>query len=288
MIRAIARLQNARQVFSSMRLRIPRHLLRRPRSHHAAAFLPAFRSKIDHPVRRFDHVKVVLDDQHRSATFNQFAKRSQKFLYVVKVKSRGWLVKNIQDAGILLPRKMRCKFQSLCFASRKRRARLSQSEVPESDFFQHSQPRSNFRIRREKRKRLAHRHLQHIMNVLFFVTHVQHRTLVTCPPAIFADQLHVSEKTHLHRYGSISLARFAPTAGNVEGKMSSRESALLRFRCRRKKFSYRIERLQIRSRISRRRSPDRRLITHPHSRHGSITFETIATFPPVSARALEL
>ena len=35
-----------------------------------AAARAAFRPQVDHPIRGFDHVQIVLDDQHRSPAFN--------------------------------------------------------------------------------------------------------------------------------------------------------------------------------------------------------------------------
>src|SRR5580704_1542118 len=69
-IRTVARLQDARQIFSGVGLRISGHLLGRPGSHHAAALVAAFGPQVDHPIRGFNDVKIMLDDQHGSAAFN--------------------------------------------------------------------------------------------------------------------------------------------------------------------------------------------------------------------------
>ncbi len=71
--------QHARQKLARIRLRIPRHLLWRPARHHASAAFSALRPEIDHPIRRFNHVQIVLDDQHRGPAFKQFAKCRQQF-----------------------------------------------------------------------------------------------------------------------------------------------------------------------------------------------------------------
>jgi len=59
--------QDARKVAAGMRLRIARHLFRRAGSDDFAALIAAFRTKIDQPVRRFDDVKIVFNDQQRCA-----------------------------------------------------------------------------------------------------------------------------------------------------------------------------------------------------------------------------
>src|ERR1700685_4275794 len=140
------------------------------------------------------------------------------------------LIENIQNAGIFLPSEMRGKFQALRFAAGKRSAGLAKTEISQANFFQHAQTRRNLRVRGEKRQSLAHRHLQNIVNVVFFVAHVEHGALVTCAAAFFANQFYVGEETHLDGYCAVTLASFAAAAGNIERKMSRRETALLGFR----------------------------------------------------------
>ena len=93
--------QRPSQIFPRVRLRIPRQLLRGPRAHHFPARVSALRPHIDHPVRRFDHIQIVLDDQHRRAALQQFPERRQQLLNIVKVQPRRRLVENIKDAGVL-------------------------------------------------------------------------------------------------------------------------------------------------------------------------------------------
>ena len=61
---------------------------------HLPARGPAFRSQIDHPVGRFNHVHVVLDKQYRIACRHQGLKGGQEFSDVVKMKTGGGLVKD--------------------------------------------------------------------------------------------------------------------------------------------------------------------------------------------------
>ena len=44
--------------------RFPRQLLRSPFDDNVSAVFPTFRSEIDDPIRRLDHMKVMLDDHH--------------------------------------------------------------------------------------------------------------------------------------------------------------------------------------------------------------------------------
>src|SRR5207302_7243098 len=49
------------------------------------AGIPAFRSEIDQPIRRFDDVKVVLDNQHGSTRFNQTFESDKELIDIVEV-----------------------------------------------------------------------------------------------------------------------------------------------------------------------------------------------------------
>ena len=113
MVRSVAGIQHAREIFAGVGLRISRYLLGGSRGHNFTSGIAALGSQINHPVRRLNHVQVVFDDQHGSTAFEQFPKRREQLLNVVKMQAGGWLIKDVQDAAVVLPRKMRGQFQAL-------------------------------------------------------------------------------------------------------------------------------------------------------------------------------
>ncbi len=70
--------------------------------HHLAAARAAFRTEIDHPVRRLDDVEVVLDDQDRSARLDQPAECRQQLADVIEVQAGGGLVEDVEHARVAL------------------------------------------------------------------------------------------------------------------------------------------------------------------------------------------
>src|SRR5258707_208950 len=46
-------------------------LLRGSRADHPAPIFPAIRAEVDHPIRRFDHIQIMLDHQNRVAQLDQ-------------------------------------------------------------------------------------------------------------------------------------------------------------------------------------------------------------------------
>ncbi len=111
-----------------------RHLFRRSLSHNAAAALAAFRAKIDDPVRLFDHVKVVLDNQDRIPKFDQTLKHVQQFTHVVEVQSCCGFIEDVDRSARLTLGEFASQFNALRFASRKRRGGLTQLHVAKTDF----------------------------------------------------------------------------------------------------------------------------------------------------------
>src|SRR5215469_15435901 len=131
MVAAISRIQHARQKFSRMRLRIPRHLLGRSSRDHPPSFLTTLGPQVDQPVRRLDHVQIVLDDQHGRSAVEQLTKRREQLLDVVEVQACRRLVEYVKNPGVFLSREMRRQLQALRFAAGKRRPRLAEAQIPE-------------------------------------------------------------------------------------------------------------------------------------------------------------
>jgi hypothetical protein len=57
------------------------------------------------------------------------------------------------------------------------------------------------------------------MYILAAITHVQNLLFETRAFALFANQLDVSEKLHLHGDGAVALANVTTAAGQVERKV---------------------------------------------------------------------
>lgn len=69
---------------------------RRALSDDSAAAVTAFRSQVDDIIGHFDHVQVMLDDNHRIALVDQSLQHFQQTVDVFKVQSRGRFVQNIK------------------------------------------------------------------------------------------------------------------------------------------------------------------------------------------------
>src|SRR5205823_4446169 len=62
------------------------------------AFVPGFRPEIDDPIRAFDHIEVVFDDEHGMTGVNQTLKNFEQQADIVEVQAGGGLVEEEQCA----------------------------------------------------------------------------------------------------------------------------------------------------------------------------------------------
>src|SRR5581483_6327264 len=110
---------------SGVRLFVPRYLLRRALSNNLAALLPAFRTKIDDPIRVSNHVQIVFDDDDRIAEIGQPMQDFEQLANVVEVQSGGRLVQQIECSPGLAFAQFASQLDSLRFAARQSDCRLT-------------------------------------------------------------------------------------------------------------------------------------------------------------------
>ena len=71
-------------------------VFRRADGDDAAAAGPALGAQIDHPVRRLDHIQIVLDDEHGIAGLDESVQHVEQLADVFKVQPGRRLVQNIK------------------------------------------------------------------------------------------------------------------------------------------------------------------------------------------------
>src|SRR5258706_13829510 len=157
--------EHTREEFPRVRMRVARDLLRRPRGDDAPALLGAFRAEVDDPVRGFDNVEVVFNDEKRRPAVDQLAKRGEELLYVVEVEARRRFVEDIQDTLVCLRGEMRGKLQALRLAAGKCRGGLPQAQIAQTHLFENSHLRRDLWNSRKKCQSFANRELEHRMKV---------------------------------------------------------------------------------------------------------------------------
>jgi len=90
------------------------NLLRRSRGDDAPALFAALRAKVDDPVRGFDNVEVVFDDEKRRPRRRSTCGNAvRSFCMVVEVEARRRFVEDIQDTLVCLRCEMRGKLEGV-------------------------------------------------------------------------------------------------------------------------------------------------------------------------------
>src|SRR4051794_12400492 len=98
------------------------------------------------------------------------------------------------------------------------------------------------------------------MNIAALVSDLERAALESCALAFLTYELHVSEKLHLHCYGSIALASLTTSSWYVEGKMAGVVTSLFSFRRAGQSLAYQIERLYVGHGVGPRCPADGRLV----------------------------
>ena len=195
---------------------------------------------------------------------DQLAEGRQQLGDVVEVQAGRRLVEDVEQALAAERGQVRGDLDPLRLAARERRGRLAEPQIAETDLVEHLQPAQHLGRRAEEGERLAHRHVEHLVHVLATVPHLEHLRLEPHAVALVARDEHVRQELHLDADLAFALARLAPAAGHVEGKMAGRQPAGPRVLGRREQLADRIEGLEIRHRIRARRAADRRLVHEHH------------------------
>ncbi len=111
---------------------------------------------------------------------------------------------------------MRRQLHALRLASRESRGRLTQAQISEPDFFQHSQLLDDLGHAGKKLQRFLDGRVQNFMDIFPAIAHVQNLRLIAGAFALLTDQFHVRQKLHFNRDRTVALAHFAAAARHVE------------------------------------------------------------------------
>ena len=111
----------------------------------AAAGRAGFRAEVDDPVRRLDHVEIVLDDDHRVAEIDEPIQHFEQLVNVVEVQAGRRLIEDVQRASRAGPSQFGGELDALRLAAGQRRRRLTERQIIEADVGQGLQDAANLR-----------------------------------------------------------------------------------------------------------------------------------------------
>ena len=101
-----------------------------------AAAVAAFGAQVDDPVRRLDHVEVVLDHEDRVAGVDQPVEHLEQLLDVGEVETGRRLVEDVERPAGRAPRQLGGQLDPLRLAAGERGRRLAELDVAQADVVQ--------------------------------------------------------------------------------------------------------------------------------------------------------
>ena len=87
------------EILTGVAARAPGNSFRRALRDNLAAGVAAFRPQINDPIRRFDHLEIVLNHQERVARGTEFEQHLEQLGDVMEVQTGGGLVENVECAA---------------------------------------------------------------------------------------------------------------------------------------------------------------------------------------------
>src|SRR5256885_2101168 len=279
-------MQKPGQKAAGVGLLITGDLLRSAGGYDFAAHVAALRPHVDEPVRGFDDVEIVFDDQERGTGIEQFAKGGEELGDVVKMEAGGGLIENIENSLILRTGEMRGEFETLRFPTGERGGGLAKTQITEADFVEDAKLGDHLGNIGEKGERFAHRELQNFVDIFVVEAHFEDAAFEAGAAALFANELDVGEELHFDGDGAIALAGFAAATGNIERKVAGGVAAALGIGGGGEDFADGVEGFEISGRIGARRTADGRLVDDDDLGDLRVAFEAIAEFLDAAAGAL--
>src|SRR5882724_3633855 len=178
------------------------------------------------------------------------------------MQTAGRFVENVESASGSLLRQFGCEFYPLRFAAGKSGGGLAQPKITEPHIQHRVQFIRHARNISEKTCRLVHGQIEHIGNVLSFISDFERLAIVASTMTHFALDINVRQKVHFDFDQPAALAVFAATTFDIEAETPRVIPTDARGRKLCEQFANRCERTTVSDWIRSRRTPNRTLINH--------------------------
>src|SRR5258706_5728264 len=134
------------------------------------------------------------------------------------MESRGRLIQDIHGAARRPAGKFRGQLDALSFTSGRRRSRLSQAHIAQSNIMQCLHLVGNRGNVREEGGSLLYSHIQHIGNAFAFVVDLQGLTIVAFTFTYFTWYINIGQEVHFDLHNTLAFTGFTTSTFDVEGE----------------------------------------------------------------------
>src|SRR4029077_13703158 len=212
------RVEDTLEVLAGVGPPVADDLLRRTGGDDFATLVPAFRPEVDDVIGGFQHVEVVLDDDHGVAGIDEAMEHVEQALDVGEVQARGRLVEDIEGLPGVTPAELFRQLDPLRPTAGQLRRRLPQPDITEANLAERLQLPLDLRNAIEELGRLLDAHVEHVGDRLAAIGDLERLLVVAFALANLAGHVNVRQEVHLDLDDAVALAVLAAAALDVEAE----------------------------------------------------------------------
>ena len=186
-------------------------ILRGPFGNQFPAAVTTIGSQIDDPIRYFDDIQVVFDDQHRVASFNQALQHFDEFVHICSVESDRGFIEHIKGSACGTARQFLGEFHPLGFPTGKGGGRLPDADISQPDFLQQAEF-----VHHGWESFEFNSHVEYIGDIVFLEADLQGFAVEALAMADIAWDIDIRQELHFDAQFTLSLAGFTASAVHVE------------------------------------------------------------------------
>ena len=160
----------------------------------------------------------MFDDHHRVAALGQAAQNLNQLVHVREMQTRGGLVQHVDGLARAALGQLRCQLDALGLAPGQLRGGLSQADIPQSHVVERLNLPGDGRHVLKEFQRVLHGHIQHVVDALALILHIQGLPVIALAAADLAGHVHVRQEMHLDLDNTVAAARLAASALDVEAE----------------------------------------------------------------------
>lgn len=206
----------------------------------------------------------MFDHEHRVAQVDQALEHFQERTHIVEMKAGGRFVEDVEGLACLAFLQFARKFYALRFTARKRGCRLTELDITKPHIMERLELAPKRGDLAEEFEGFIHGHLEHFVDVLALVGHLQRFAIVARTIAHFTIHVHIGEEVHLDLLLAVALARFAASTCNIEGETAWSVAARLALLRGSEEIADVVPEANVGCRVGTRGATDRALIDADH------------------------
>ena len=202
----------------------------------------------------------MLDDDNRVACVHQLLQNIHKPVDICDMQTGGRLIENIDGLAGRAFGQLGRQFGALRLTAGQRRGGLTQLNIAETDLAHSLQSACDLGHVGEELTCFIYRHIQHLIDVLALVAHLERFLVVAAALAHVTGNVHIRQKVHFDFEQAVTRTRLAAAALDIERETARAVAARLGIRRLGEQIADVVEHPRVGRRVGARRASDGRLV----------------------------